>query len=372
MFAMIKRILKKIIKWKTYFSTKFLYLFSENKIEIPEKNAFNVLNAAYSYRPCIIEADNNINKQVDLMIIIPTYNVERYIKECIDSVLRQKTKFRYKIVVVDDGSTDHTRDILNLYSKEAQVIYQENGGVASARNTALKNIIGNYVMFIDGDDILQEGAIEDLMRKAIDYDADIVEGSSRLVADDGKVYGSVIYEESKDAQQTVSSLRGQPWGKVIRAELFQNIKYPEKYDFEDSIFAYCLYPSAEKKYTVKKVVYDYRYNQNGITRKITQSVKAIDTYYISVELWKYWKNKFEITKDFNIQVLNQIVLNYHRTRMLEEEILKAGFVVETFIYKELFDSEFKLDGKYKKLDYCIRSNDWGRYRILCKGWSTLK
>lgn len=62
------------------------------------------------------------------MIIIPAYNVERYIKECIDSVLRQKTKFRYKIVVVDDGSTDHTRDILNLYSKEAQVIYQENGG----------------------------------------------------------------------------------------------------------------------------------------------------------------------------------------------------------------------------------------------------
>lgn len=349
-----------------------LYLFSENKIEITEKNAFNVLNAAYSYRSCIIEADNNINKRVDLMVIIPTYNVERYIKECIDSVLQQKTRFRYKVVVVDDGSTDHTRNILNLYSNKIQVIYQENGGVASARNTALKNIIGNYVMFIDGDDILQEGAIENLMYKAIEYDADIVEGSCRLIEDDGKVYGSVIYEESKDVQQTVSSLRGQPWGKVIRAELFQNIKYPETYVFEDSIFAYCLYPLAEKKYTIKDVVYDYRYNQNGITKTMTQSVKSIDTYYISVELWKYWKNKFDITKEFNIQVLNQIVLNYHRTRMLEEEILKSGFALETFVYKELFNSECKLDGKYKKLDYCIRSNDWGRYRILCKGWSTLK
>lgn len=345
-------------------------LFASKTITMNQKEAFEFLNSKQKYRDCTIETQNEINPCCDLMIVVPAYNVEKYINPCIESILSQKTSYTYKIVAVDDGSTDATGKLLDEFNDtRIRVIHQENKGIASARNAALVHIIGKYIMFVDSDDLLLEGAIEALMNKAIEFDADIVEGGSCFVNAEGERYSFSFYEESKDAEDYADNLRGMPWGKVIRSSIFERIKYPDTYDFEDSIFAYCIYPKTKRKYTIKNCFYGYRKIGNSISKLIKKSEKAIDTYYISLALWEYYTEHFPVSKEFNIGVLGQIAINHHRTKGLGCKVLEAGFVLQRNLYMEIFaNTQYLLEGKYKKLDAYIRSLNYGKYDNICKAW----
>ena len=110
---------------------------------------------------------NEIDPQYDVMIIVPVYNVENYLEQCIDSVLNQKTEYTYQAVFVDDGSTDRSGEILDQRVNSPHVvIHTENRGVSAARNLALRKITGRYVMFLDSDDYLAADALEILVREA--------------------------------------------------------------------------------------------------------------------------------------------------------------------------------------------------------------
>lgn len=112
---------------------------------------------------------------MEISVIIPVYNVEKYINECIDSVLCQ-TYTDYELILVDDGSTDKSYDICNTYAKlsnKIRIFKKRNEGVSSARNFGLKYAIGNYITFIDSDDFVSPDYLENL-HKGIEYDIDYV------------------------------------------------------------------------------------------------------------------------------------------------------------------------------------------------------
>lgn len=132
--------------------------------------AEKLLNA-YSPRStgnCV--AQNAWKPEVDLQIIVPAYNVERFIADCLESVVQQKTKYSFLATVVNDGATDCTGDIIEeyraKYPKLIETITQGNKGHSGARNTALSCLKGSYITFLDSDDLLEEGAVEPLMRCA--------------------------------------------------------------------------------------------------------------------------------------------------------------------------------------------------------------
>lgn len=100
------------------------------------------------------------NEHVDLSIIMPAYNVEKYIKEAIDSVLNQKTKYNYELIIVNDGATDNTKKIIqSIESDKIKYIEQKNQGLSGARNTGINNAVGKYITFMDSDDLLEDGSI---------------------------------------------------------------------------------------------------------------------------------------------------------------------------------------------------------------------
>ena len=111
----------------------------------------------------------------DLTIIIPAYNVEKYIETCLTSVLEQVTQYTYRVIVINDGSIDNTAKILERFRNHSilSIITQDNGGAARARNRALESIRSRYVMFVDADDVLEPGAVEKLMYKAFELNSDI-------------------------------------------------------------------------------------------------------------------------------------------------------------------------------------------------------
>lgn len=325
---------------------KTLYKLYKNKnceqIHISSKKtveAKTLLNTLHTdlHNSCICQNQIATTPQYDLQIIVPAYNVGKYIKECLDSVLSQKTSFSYIVKVINDGSTDNTAKILETYRthNNIEIIHQENKGFSGARNTGLKKINARYLMFLDSDDKLAPGAIEVLMKTAHETDADIIEGASQ------KFYGPFVtqrYHHTDEKQASANSLYGFAWGKVYKSEMFARIQFPEGYWFEDTLCALILHPLAKKITTVSQCVYCYRTNFKGISRTFRGKPKCLDSYYICEQLLAdRMKLGLPMDEKFLHNIAYQFRLNSNRIASLKrQDIDKAVFILQGDLIRHYF------------------------------------
>ena len=168
-------------------------------------------------------------------IIIPAYNAEKYLCECLDSALNQ-TYTNVELIIVNDGSADKTKDILDHYvaqHENIKVIHTENGGVSRARNIGLDNADGDYIMFLDSDDLLVPNAIEILMQDLTDSNADVAIGLMSNGTDNVKAtieettlclwQGTEAMEKSlEDSPFTYSSC-----AKLYKRQILENVRFIE-------------------------------------------------------------------------------------------------------------------------------------------------
>lgn len=231
---------------------------------------------------CYVTHRDKKENQYDLSIIIPAYNVEKYLQACLNSVQKQKTKVHYQTIVVNDGSTDKTKEILEKYESLENwvIIHQENKGFSGARNTGIDAATGKYLMFLDSDDKLSDDAIENLMTCAMKNDAQVVAGNFVQVTTDGKIIENGGKYKNRKIE-AVGNLHGQPFGKVYKRCLFDHLNFPEKYWYEDSIFAQILWPMTNSVYTISDCVYEYTLNPGSITQTGQFKPKAVDSLYIT-------------------------------------------------------------------------------------------
>lgn len=323
----------------------------------------------YSPRPLpktYIAENKIVSEEYDLQIIIPAYNVEKYIEECVDSVLNQKTNYKILVIIINDGSTDNTGDLLKKYSNisNIRIISQKNSGISEARNQGLKEIYAKYIMFLDSDDILLKDSINNLLDFGFKNNLDIVEGGYYSYID-----GNLIEGRNHIVSINSNQLFGFPWGKIIKNKIFNNLKFPLKTQYEDSIFAYLVYPQNFKCGTIKEYVYGYRVNPNSITRTLMKNKRCIETFYITEELLTNGIDFYniELTEKLFKQYLHQIKLNYKRTVSCPEGVKKAIF----FGSKKLLEDRFKnflknSKGIDKKLVKSLLENDYGKYCFICK------
>lgn len=301
-----------------------------------------------------------------LSIILPVYNNEKYIKSAIDSVLKQETTFSYELIIINDGSTDKSGEIAKEYSTIPNVVFiaQQNKGFSGARNTGLDRTNGNYIMFLDSDDELLPGAIEKLMKVAVAKDADVVAGGYLTLTENGKIDQGIKFDDEEVSP--MGKLYGMPWGKVYRRELFKNLRFPENYWFEDSIFAQIVWPMSKKCYTIKDNVYQYLINTHGISHTSKGKKKSIDSFYITAKLLEE-RQKFNLSfteEDFEY-FLRMVKLTYQRTKRLNSNIKYAIFVQQAEIFKKYFYT-FGASGRYKKIENAIQSNDFRKYVYICE------
>lgn len=304
----------------------------------------------------------------DLTIIIPVYNGESYIERCISSVLSQDTEFTFLIKVVNDGSTDKTSQILKKYQdeKKVEVIWQENQGVAAARNAGLKRIDSRYIFFCDADDYLKQGCIQTLLKEAYENDADIVEGGYERFNAKG-VFGTYSNENIIiNGGQTNGGLYGFPWNKVYKRELFRKYEFPLGYDaFEDTIGAYIIYPSAKKIVRLGKVTYAYMDNKRGYTAKRRGSIKSIDTFLVEEYLLMMIKrNKLQISREYlyDLCLHRQDFVNFSRMYRLPLFIQIDTFYLKCNLMKEEFPEFLQAGASIK--EWCMRNHNFIFY-FLC-------
>ena len=331
-------------------------LFTGNQIlEMDYDSARNLLSE-YSPKPDgTTDGKNNIHEyKYDLQINVAVYNNQEYTRKCMETLANQKTKYSYICYVVDDGSKDDSYHIVDEFKDHPNfvIIHQDNKGLPGSRNTGLKDICARYVMLMDGDDYLSEDAVEKLMDYAIENDADIVDGSYISVVND-----RYIYCQSSQGPCDYLSLSGFAWMKVIRSEIFENIRFPENYWFEDTTMSFLVYPLAKKIYRISDYIYYHNLNKKGLVSIAKGARKSVDTYWIS-ELLNQRRIKDNYPVDMNYWNLlkRQFAMNYKRIYLLPEDVKKAVFILEKELLKEVFpnrmnDDEFMsyiYDGNYQR------------------------
>ena len=339
------------------------------KSDLDSAKARNILNSVSPQPTGTGITKNRLQTpyEYDLQIVIPAYNVEKYLRECIDSVLSQKTKYRYKIVLVDDGATDSTPAICDEYANDdrVEVIHQKNSGLSGARNRALKQIFASYVMFLDSDDMLCENAIESIMNCAVENDAQIVEGGMYDFCENS-ITVNYEHKSTRKIEYALGLLAGFACGKVFKAALFENRSFPEGYWFEDTVLSFLMYPLVNNAYFIKDFVYKYRNNPNSITNLSTHNPRCCETYWITETLLQEHE-KLGLPRDvlYLRKFFRQVLLNAKRTSAMSKEVQESIFVLSCELMDKYIDSS-KVTPYWKALYKCMKNRKFEAYRLFCR------
>ena len=289
-------------------------------------------------------------------IIIPVYNVAPYLRECLDSLLAQ-TYTDWEAICVDDGSTDGSSAILDEYAakdKRFRVFHQANAGVSAARNKALDNAKGEWIWFVDSDDILKPYALDTFAM--IKNKADVTFISMEEIHKDGFRRAYVLNQIGNknlndDTSAAVYSLIdnslgvdafGWTWDKIIRREVIcrGDVRFDEEISFfEDELFALKIFQHAQTFSFLKDVLYSYRILNTGLTKSKT---------------WYY----FPIAQKFILEGVNSKYSGLRKIafkrafQFLRKSISQRGGVfaaIEIFKNEKLFRLNDVMTGRFSKM-----------------------
>ncbi|MGN8884978.1 glycosyltransferase family 2 protein [Ligilactobacillus salivarius] len=227
---------------------------------------------------------------VKVSIGVPVYNVEVYLRECLDSIMNQTFK-DFEVIMVDDGSTDNSFDICQEYvarDNRFKLFYQENKGLAGARNTCLKYMKGEYINWVDSDDVVDYNYLERLLEVQEKTSADIIRCVRKYIRD-GNVYFINGYEDvfiNEDGifdlslemalENGLSNYLGtiEFWGELIPRRLYKGVSLSQGIIYEDQGNKFKLYFQSKKNVMVLEQLYSYRIRKDGImgTQKKGKSI----------------------------------------------------------------------------------------------------
>ena len=224
-------------------------------------------------------------------VIVPVYNVEKYLDKCINSLINQ-TLQDIEFIFVDDGSTDNSKQIIQKYTqnktKRIKYLYKENGGLSSARNFGIPYAQGEYIAFLDSDDYIEPNMYEEMYKVAKQENSDMVECDFIWEYSNKKKYDcGIIYNGNKEA---LEKARVVAWNKLIKREIIEKekIEFPYGLRYEDVEFFYKLLPSLKRISFVKKFFIHYVQRDNSIVN--TQNSKTKDILKVLDNVIDYYKN----------------------------------------------------------------------------------
>ena len=289
-------------------------------------------------------------------IIVPIYNVEKYLKRCIESLVNQ-TLQEIEIILVNDGSTDNSGKIAKKYQKrfKNKIIYleKENGGLSDARNFAIPYAKGEYIAFLDSDDYVEKDTYENMYKIAKKEKSDMVECDfyweylHKSKIDTGEIYHS--------KEEMLEEVRVVAWNKLIRREIIQkrNIEFPKGYRYEDVEFTYKLIPYLDKVSFLKEPCIHYVQRENSISNSQNERTK---------EIFDILNNVIAFYKENNLYDKYEEQLEYIYTRyLLCSSLLRIVKIKDKTTRNKLIEMTWKnLNEKFP---------NWKDNRILKNGKS---
>ena len=209
-----------------------------------------------------------------ISVIVPIYQVEAYLCQCVDSILAQTHK-NLEIILVDDGSKDRCPEICDKYVQKddrIKVIHKMNGGLSDARNAGLEIATGDYIGFVDSDDWLMPDMFEYLLQGILGYGVDIsycnyINMHGTWMDHSNEQTDKVYTRETALNELFFDRLKNFAWNKLYKAELWQDVRFPFGRNFEDILTIYKVFEKAKRIAILKEAKYYYRIRNDGITRE---------------------------------------------------------------------------------------------------------
>ncbi len=215
-------------------------------------------------------------------VIVPVYNAEQYLEACLESIVNQTYK-NLDIILVDDGSTDESGRICDEYASQdarIRVFHQENGMNGGSRNAGLSKVLGQWIVWVDSDDIIHNKYVDTLYAIAQHHSADIVVGNycsfdKEVDLENVQIDVNILQSAEKlteehiynnDFVQKRSMILTVPWGKIYRKEVYEGILYPSKILHDDTWTTWKTYENAKKIVWIPIGIYYWRNNKKSISR----------------------------------------------------------------------------------------------------------
>lgn len=262
-----------------------------------------------------------------LSIIVPVYNGQDYLTECLESIISDDMS-QVEVLLINDGSTDDSIKIIKKFSKKySQITYydRKNNGVSSARNFGLKKSRGKWIWFVDCDDLIQRGSIKRIINFLLSTNLDVF------------IFQYIEFEKSKEinflnlgfsskkidhynAMKTLIDSRYAtfPWNKIIKKSLFSNIYFPIDRDFtEDMAIMYRIYEKAKSIYITSNYFYFYRQRTNSLVHTISKKklkAAALSHYEMAI----FFERKYpELLPKLRKETIISIISYFHRLNFRE-------------------------------------------------------
>ena len=270
-----------------------------------------------------------------ISVIVPVYNVEKYLEECINSIINQTYK-NLEIILVDDGATDNSGKMCDEFAKKdnrIKVIHKNNGGLSDARNAGIEIATGEYIQFVDSDDYIDFDMIELLYKNAKKYDTDISMCSHYILTEEEctpEGTGELnIYNRVQVLKEILldEKVRSYAWNKLFAKELFKEIRFPKGKVFEDILTIPKLFDKAKKVVLDDQPKYYYRQRKGSILHVQTKELR-LSYINSALEIMNFIKEKEKSliaycaynVAHITIKTYNDIGL-FDMDYMLEEDIV---------------------------------------------------
>lgn len=290
-----------------------------------------------------------INEKYKLSVIIPVYNAEKYLKNCLESILNQTYK-NLEIILINDCSTDDSLEVCKMYKeKDDRIILINNDvnkGQAATRNRGVKEATGDFITFVDNDDTIEKNMYETLINDAITYSSQVTGCACLLVFDDGKIINNYRNSKSglKNNKELIKKILmhsddawGTVWNKIFSKELKEYLIFPEGKELEDYYVLIKMYTNVNKIYFNNTPMYLwYQRPSSQSKRGYHKNIRTLID--VSLEI-KKMLNYEEFEKEL---VFFEFVNRYH--------VITATFKSKkTELYKELYNDITEIEKLNKKV-----------------------
>lgn len=248
--------------------------------------------------------ENDITPLVS--IVIPVYNVAEYLEGCMESVLQQTYK-TLEIILVDDGSTDESGNLCDIYGQKddrVKVVHKPNGGLSDARNEGIDIATGEYLYFLDSDDLIPEEAIDILVNIAEKSNCDVVIAGLQKFEDhvdkvslSNQKFETVDHEEAMKRMFLHNGIGHEAWGKLYKRCLWKDIKFPVGKLYEDYASIYHVIAMCNSVSITQQKLYYYRIRQGSIMNTKIKN-KELQILDVSNQVTGYIKESFPNLKEY--------------------------------------------------------------------------
>lgn len=295
-----------------------------------------------------------------ISVIVPVYNVNKYLAKCVESILQQ-TYIDLEIILIDDGSTDNSGEICDRFASidsRIKVIHQQNGGAASAKNAGLRAATGKYLAFVDSDDYIECDAFEFMVNEMEQNGVDVVrccfrdiyrdESVDRWHEEERKIYSANEFLALFLSDWTCGLL----WDKLYVRKIYDGIMFEEGRKIDDEFFTYRGIMNAEKILSVPKIVYNYRKRKSSVMLSEQSKGQIVQDQldYINTRRRNVLARFPDLKNMYDVHFANALLLLAKEPYVEEKTLKQIKYEIKDFLAeKPVPEIGFKIGLKLRKV-----------------------